>query len=461
MWPPREGEPPSPILTHGCALVGWERLRAGGYAAAMTFDRRSMAALAAASLIVLGSSLAAQQRWPAGHARAGLVQDPARSTPYAEDADHVANRLFRRLWTATLAPAEVAQVVPGEAELPFVEGWVHKKRKGTDGDRGTFGGDGRMLPLEGLDADAAKALRADLLALDDKAVAALQTDAALAVHLQNDFLRAAQRLLDVERNLDLVPLLRDCALRLGLSTEHLAKLPDTLRLAARGDAPALPANELPEQLGGTAAGFREITRRSTRLFDAEHTLLWSRVFLRHPDGEAALAAMLPKPGDKPAKGEGPTTPIGFRAVLVQGLVAIDAAGVPRATPLVVDVRTQTLQNREPLGAGNRTFTHDGLDFGIWQLQREGLRRAEPQQFFRAVRADDLDLFRDYGTAKLTTYRGQCSLCHRVSDSPEPELAGFPVLRAHVQATFAVNGDERLRLAEQQVGKLLASLRAAN
>jgi hypothetical protein len=422
----------------------------------MTFMRCAMV-----PLIVLGSSLVAQERWPAGHARAGLVQEPAQATPYADAVDHVANRLFRRLWTATLAPAEVAQVVPGEAALPFVEGWVHKKRKGTDGDRATFGGDGRMLPLEGLDADAAKALRADLLALDDKAVAALQASPSLAVHLQNDLLRTAQRLLDVERNLDLVPLLRDAALRLGLPAEQLTKLPDTLRLAAMGDAPALPASELPAALGGSGTGYREITRRSTRLFDAEHTLLWSRVFLRHPDGEAALAALLPKPGEKPAKGPDPTAPIGFRAVLVQGLVAIDSAGAPRATPLVVDIRTQTLQNREPLDAGNATFTHDGLDFGIWQLQREGLRRGEPAQFFRAVRADDLDLFRDYGTAKLTTYRGQCSLCHRVSDSPEPELAGFPVLRPHVQAAFAVTGDERLRLAEQQVGKLLTKLRAAN
>ena len=168
-------------------------------------------------------------------------------------------------------------------------------------------------------------------------------------------------------------------------------------------------------------------------------------------------SLLPKPGEKPAKGPGPTAPIGFRAVLVQGLVAIDAAGAPRATPLVVDVRTQTLQNREPLAAGNATFTHDGLDFGIWQLQRQGVRSGEPAAFFRRLEADDQDLFRDYGTAKHSTYRGQCSLCHRVSDTPEPNLAGFPVLRPHVQATFAETGDERLRLAETQAQKLFEQL----
>jgi hypothetical protein len=76
-------------------------------------------------------------------------------------------------------------------------------------------------------------------------------------------------------------------------------------------------------------------------------------------------------------------------------------------------------------------------------------------------ADDQDLFRDYGTLKHTTYRAQCSLCHRNSDTPEPELGGFPVLRHHAGAAFALTGTERLRLAEQQVARLLADLPAGN
>jgi hypothetical protein len=151
-------------------------------------------------------------------------------------------------------------------------------------------------------------------------------------------------------------------------------------------------------------------------------------------------------------------PIGFRAVLVQGVVAMAQDGTPRATPVVVDVRTQVLQNRDPLAADNATFTRDGLDFGIWQLTREGLRRGDLAQTFRRVLPDDQDLFRDYGTSKHTTYRGQCALCHRVSDSPEPQLAGFPVLRPHVRAALATLGTERLRLAEEQAGKLFARLR---
>jgi hypothetical protein len=416
---------------------------------------------AALALLAIAPALAqapTAERWPVGHARAGLTKAPEHLTPYDADPTHPANRLFRQLWTASLVPAEVAHVVPGEPARELAEGWVHGKRAGRDEDRAVFGGDGRMLPLEGLAGPQAAAVLADLEALR-QLIPTLQRTPALAVHLQNDLLRAAERLLDVGQNLDLVPRLRDTALLLALPADRLAELPDPLRLACAGADPALPTPELPTQVGGSATGFREITRRSTRLFDAAHTLLWSRVFVRHPDGEAALAAMLPAPGA--TKGPSPTTPIGFAAVLVQGLVAIDDQGVPRATALVVDVRTQTLHNREPLAASNPTFTHDGLDFGVWQLQRQGLRSGEPPRFFRVVDADDLDLFRDYGTAKLTSYRAQCALCHRVSDSPEPELAGFPVLRPHVQAAFAATGEERLRLAEQQVGTLLVKLRAAN
>lgn len=415
-------------------------------------------ALALLTLAPVLAQAPAAERWPTGHTRAGLTQAPERLCPYDDDPSHPANRLFRALWTAALVPAEVAHVVPSEPPRELAEGWVHGKRAGRAEDRAVFGGDGRMLPLDGLAEPEAAAVLADLDALGP-VIPALQRIPALAVHLQNDLLRAAERLLDVGQNLDLVPTLRDTALRLALPADRLAELPDPLRLACAGADPTLPAPELPTQVGGSATGFREITRRSTRLFDAAHTLLWSRVFVRHPDGEVALAAMLPAPGA--TKGPSPTTPIGFAAVLVQGLVAIDDQGVPRATTLVVDVRTQTLHNRDPLGAGNPTFTRDGLDFGVWQLQRQGLRSGTPAHFFRAVHADDLDLFRDYGTAKLTSYRAQCALCHRVSDSPEPELAGFPVLRPHVQAAFAATGEERLRLAEQQVGALLAKLRAAN
>ncbi len=396
-------------------------------------------------------------RWhgPDGPAR-GLPRAPLAFAPYGDDVDHPWNRVFRRLWLQHMAPAEVGDALrPDQAWRP---GWVHGKRPGQDADTRWFGGDGRLLPLEGLDAAAAADLR-PLLAAIARTGAAGAPGPELAVLFQHDLLRAAERLLDVGRNLDLVPALRHAAEAVALDADTLAALRDPVRLALAdpGQRVAL-GTALPAALGGSAPGFREVERRSTRLFDAEKTLLWSRLFLAHPGGEAALAAMLP--AARAAGDADPTVPIGFRAVLAQGIVAVDRDGVPRATPLVFEIRTQTLQNREPLSGDNPTWTHDGLDFGIWQLEREGLRRGVAGRVFRRIDPDDQDLFRDYGVARHTTYRGQCALCHRLSDTPEPELAGFPVLRRHAQARFAATGTERLRLAEQQAGRLLARLRAA-
>lgn len=390
----------------------------------------------------------------------GLPRDPLAFSPYHADAGHPTNRIFRLLWLQQMAPAEVAAVVPRGTAPVFGPGWVHQKRAGTPADTRWFGGDGRLLPLEGLTDDAAKELRTLLASLRDDGdeVRALRATPASAVLFQHDLLRAAERLLDTGNHVELVPDLVRGARTVALAAAELAAIVDPLRQALADARLRGLAAEVPQELGGTAAGHHEVLRRSTRLFDAEKSLLWSRVFLCHPDGKAALQAMLPAAGSK--DGKGPTVPIGFRAVLVQGIVAFDRDGAPHATPLVFDVRTQVLQNRDPLSIDNATFSHDGIDFGIWQLERQGLRSGDAGAFFRRIEADDQDLFRDYGTAKHTTYRGQCSLCHRLTDTPEPHLGGFPVLRPGAQAAFAATGDERLRLAEGQAAKLWQRLAAA-
>jgi hypothetical protein len=86
-----------------------------------------------------------------------------------------------------------------------------------------------------------------------------------------------------------------------------------------------------------------------------------------------------------------------------------------------------------------------------------VRSGAPAQRFRRVDADDQELFRDYGTLKHTTYRAQCALCHRNTDTPEPELGGFPILRPHARAEFALSGEERLRLAEAQAQRFFDAL----
>jgi hypothetical protein len=204
----------------------------------------------------------------------------------------------------------------------------------------------------------------------------------------------------------------------------------------------------------------EVERRSTRLFDAERTLLWSRVFFQWPDTDGRdfaeeLAAI--------AAGSEPKVPVGARAVLVQGIVALDDRGAPCATPLAIDVRLQQFVGDADPAAAKATTTRDGVDFRVFWLERETLRtkggRASLRDF-REVDDEDQVLFRDYGSQKHTTVAAQCTLCHRTSGTPEPELAGFPVLRKGAAAAVASSPTSRMELAEQQFLKFLAALDAA-
>jgi len=399
-------------------------------------------------LVLLAAATQSERRHGADSPDRGLPRELVALAPYHADPEHALNRVFRAAWLARLAPAEVATLLPREGEFEWSEGWVHRKRAGQASDERWFGGDGRQLPRERFEAEAEARLLTDLAALDAQALAPLRERAELAVLFQHDLLRVARRLEDSGANPALIAGLLRMAQAVALPAAELDKLTSTLAGVDLGVevSAALAAAE--------SSPYREILRRSTRLFDAEHTLLWSRVWLAHPGGVEELAKLLPA-----ARSElgAPHVPLGTRAVLFQGIVALDAEGRARATPLVVDVRTQALVNRAPLAADNPTFTRDGIDFEVHHLQREGLRSGPSSQRFRRVDADDQELFRDYGTLKHTTYRAQCALCHRNTDTPEPELGGFPILRPHARAAFALSGDERLRLAEAEAQRFFDTL----
>lgn len=400
------------------------------------------------------TTLAAQAspRFPADHADRGLPRPDAVWTPFANDPEQPCNRIFRATFLARLVPTEVAVALPrehGEAAGFYVAGWYFGKRAGATGDERLFGGDGRQLPREGFTRDEAAALLADLQAIDGEVAAALRAMPASAVWFQNDLLRTARRLLDTDQNADLVPELFAAARRVALPAAKLAALAPTFTLADL--TAAMPA------LAGLA--WTELQRRSTRLFDAEYSQAWSRVFVALPDGAGIdLADWLARAAASPK--EPPPLPIGTRAVLVQGLMALDDQGAAHATPLAFDVRLQTLANRDPLAATNATTTRDGIDFAMWSLARQTLRERDgAPRFadFRAVPMDDQELFGDYGTLKHTTNAGQCSLCHRRSNGPDEALAGFSTLRPGSKPRPVTTADERLRQAEVEFAKFVATL----
>lgn len=404
--------------------------------------------------LLLAAAAAAQAplRRPPDHPDHGLPDPTAVWLPYAAEPDHVLNRIWRQLYLVHCVPAEVAAALPrehAEDEAFFVKGWYFQKRAGTDADARWFGGDGRQLPVEGFDAGGSAALCAALADVDGDVAAELRRRPRAAVWFQHDLLRLARRLADTKQNPELLAPLWRCARRVALPAEVLQS--DALRTVTVADvAAALPGFE--------PARAVEVERRSSQLFDAEHVQLWSSVFVQFPDRTRDAVAEWLGAGK-----EREPVPIGALAVLVQGIVAADDRGEPRATDLVVEVRSQRLANRAPLSAANATTTHDGVDLAMWSLPRGAVRdldartTAVPFAAFRAIDMQSQELFRDYGTSKHTTYAAQCALCHRRLYASDEPLAGFSALRTSSDPRPVTDAGERRRRAERELAKFLAAL----
>ncbi|MCA8972445.1 MAG: hypothetical protein KDC95_21840, partial [Planctomycetes bacterium] len=351
-----------------------------------------------------------------------------KAAPYHDSPSHVLNRVFDAMQFATVTPVRVGLAIESEhddARAFYVLRWVHATRPGSDADRGRYGGDERQLVREGFDEVEEAKLRTLLDTLDDEARKELHETPELAIYFQHDLLRMAQRLADTKRNAELIPRLLEAAKWAALPAEYFH------REVARFDALHAILAKSEGRHVAKKEQFSEVLRKSTRLFDASRTLLWSRVWLAHPGEGAALRALI----DTARDGKSVEAPIGLEAILAQGIVAIDDHGEPHATKVVIDLRHQRLANRDALSVDNATTSHDGVDFGIWFLSREALRKGGIDAF-ATVEQDKATIFRDYGSLKRTTYRAQCTLCHRTTDTPEPHLGGFPLLRAHAKPQVA-------------------------
>lgn len=390
-------------------------------------------------------------RLPREHRDYGLPNANATWLPYSEDAEHPCNEIWRAMYLTRCTPRHVAGALPREHRDPqkfFVPGWYFAKRTGTESDQRLFGGDGRQLPVEGFSATASQELGRLLRQVEGDVLRELKSRPRAAVWFQHDLLRLARRLIDTKQNPSLLkPLLR-CAQRVALPRATLQS--DALQTAS------------PTQIATELAGFDltdsvEIQRRSSRLFDAEYVQLWSSVYLTTP-GKSPQATVAWLTGSEAR----PPLPLHSTALLVQGVVAVDDAGAPCATQLILEARTQRLVNTKPLAFDNRTTTRDGVDFAIWSLPRAAVRdydggtTAVACTDFRSIDMESQDLFRDYGTRKHTTYAAQCTLCHRRSETPDEAIAGFSALRRSSEPRPAEPG-ERKAQAEREMLRFLDKL----
>jgi hypothetical protein len=379
-------------------------------------------------------------------------------SPYHEDPNHVLNRIFRASFLVTTAPAEVGLALPREHRDPaefFRKPWHFAVRPGVPADQKLFGGDTRHLSLDGFESGEATSFLQAITAVDGEVVRILKNRPELAVMFQHDLLRIAERLMETGRNPDMLKSIAASIRRVALSSEQLSTLPSTYAL---GLASKSIKSEIPPDLLRVEPPFDgpyvELLRNSTGVFDASKTLAWSRVFVAWPTSRKDLINFM----SGRSKADRIEVPVGTASVLVQGVVAVDDRGHPRATPLSFDVRVKWLANRDPMSVENRTTTRDGIQIQAYELRRTSLRQGDHGRLFRALHDDDQAMFRDYGTLKHTTQAAQCAVCHRLHDVFDANLGGFITLDPSANPRPAVTGLERLRLAEREVSQFLTKLR---
>lgn len=397
------------------------------------------------------------ERYPVGHLDQGLPQPDYVLNPYHEDPDHVLNRIFRASFLVTTTPAEVGLALPREHRNPadfFKKGWYFSVRPGTPADQKLFGGDTRLLSREGFSPEEARAFAKALEEVDGDVVKFLKNRSELAVMFQHDLMRLAERLIDAGKNMELLKPIATVFRKVALPSDQLAKLTPTYELGLRFKSidESLPQDLLRTQ-PPISNPYVELLRSSTSLFDASHTLSWSRVFIAWPTGSKGLNQFL----SDQAKGHKVEVPIGTKSVLVQGIVAFDDRGRPFATPLAFDVRIKWLENRDPLSFENRTTTRDGIQIRAYELRRTFLRGGDDARLFRPIHDDDQALFRDYGALKHTTQAAQCAVCHRLHEVSDAHLGGFITLSPSAKPRPATTGLERLRLAERETSTFLKRL----
>ena len=443
---------------------------------------RTVARLWAWSVVLLGGTAIGRTdappgdtALPPGHPAEGLP-DPARPTlAYAADPDHPLNRIFALLFRADRVPREVGAVLPSEREAEatadaafFVPGWYFRKRPGADADRAEFGGDVRVSPVESWSAENAARLVALLGRVDEPAeVDALpELRAPLArLMFQWDLLNVWARVEKSGRaDAAVLQALARAVRACGQPADVLRSLPDGVadlhRQFPGGEprdrrAPYLPPTLLGDDPGST---WVEVDRRSSTLFHGAASFRAVRVFLDAGSVEAsrALVEAAARQGkDQPP----PPVAVGSRAALVFSLVGVTPDLHPVATPVVDEVRVRTLATPPRLDPAGDTSTVDGVNFWTYFRRRPGATDDPARPAFRFIADTSQSLFLEYGTAKRTTFRGQCALCHRTTSDGGQTPAGLRSLSRFAKPHVIDDPATRLRLAEREIVPTLNKLRA--
>lgn len=437
----------------------------------MKIQRRLLAKLAIAFVAQLPSWLHATSPelfHPRGHDREGLPPTAHAQPVYDPDTNHSLNQLHRLLFIETLVPEEVHAELPSQRALSeisdeefYVRGWYFQKLAGTESDRSIFGGDVRISPRRGFSENERQRLIALLQEIAANPKLDNLQDPLTRLMVQWDVLSVWWSLEKANcTDVELLGEMASTVQSLGQSAEVLSRLGsgiEDIRNHFRSgspdntNAPYFPA-DFPN-LANPSSDWVEIARNSSQLFQADHSLRSSHVYLNAGTRSHTLdlihSASAPAGAALPVPGE-------MQTVLIQKIVGIDTDLRPVATPVIDELRVRAVCGPAELSAGNLTSSHDGSNHWIFMRTRFGSTRKEVGDF-RFVADTSQSLFTQYGTLKHATYAAQCALCHRRTHNGGQSPEGIRSLTKHAQARVALK-NERAELAEQEMSVVVERLR---
>ncbi len=419
--------------------------------------------------------------YPVGHSREGLPESEKPIPTYASDPNHWLNELHSLLFVQSHIPDEIGGVLPEERarlnlsdEEFFNKNWQFNKRPGDQSDLKPFGGDVKIsavITVDELRRQKLLSLLSNLETREKVNQVPELTSPMSRLMLQWDILSVWWRfegskkwkLEQTPENIVLLESMAKAIESLAQPKETLASLPDGKRellkqfptQESRGTSePYLPASLFER---GESSGWVEVDRKSSKLFIGRESLRASPTFINAGSKEASVklvqeaAAMT---NDSPML----DVPVGTEVALVLTLVGIDETLSPVAAPVLDEVRIRRISGPFDLSAGNATSSKDGVEHWIYYRSRPGtmLKKDQP---FRFIADTSQGLFLEYGSAKHTTFAGQCALCHRTNLNFSTHPKGISMLRPHGNPRVVDDPMTRYRLVEDEMSVVSETLKA--
>ncbi|MBA4031129.1 MAG: hypothetical protein C0478_09615 [Planctomyces sp.] len=378
------------------------------------------------------------------------------------DSRTMGDPLFALLFTDILIPTEIGTVVPVPAGVEVAvdpqRPWYFGKREGTSADERLFAGDVRVSPLLKWREDRTEALHN--VANEVRAALAdpqRRPTPLMRLSMQWDVLSVWWRLEQTEGTPpEVLEELAKLVVDLAQPAEVLNSLPSGYDLAQAQFAGSPMGTYKspwfsPDDVVGEQAGWKQLARRSSKLFVAPHSMRASRVYMKalepvetQADTEAFLKSWATSGLNRDWQ---PDRQV--QTAMVLSLIGVTPELEAVATPVVDEIRFRVVHAPHDGIPPEETTSRDGSSIWLYYLSRAETQN-QGQPAYRFVPGLEESLFPEYGTAKQTTFAAQCTLCHRIENSGRQSPGGIRSVSSYAGGEITTDKLHRFRLAEAEM-----------